>query len=193
MFFKVVKMTSMKLKNQRVVLKMTLLGFSLALFVVLNYASFNLQFIKFSLKGLPIIFISVVYGPIEGVLVAIFGEFFCQLISPYGLTPTTPLWILPWVAQALIVGFMFKQKDVKTHLIRWIITVVLCCVAVTGLNTLAIYLDALIFNYPHALTQISIVLRFVNSLVSAVIYALVVPVLFQPLIKQGKFDIAKDC
>lgn len=192
MFFKLVKMTSMKLKNQRIVLKMTLLGFSLALFVVLNYASFNLQFIKFSVKGLPIIFISVVYGPLEGVLVAAFGEFFCQLVSPYGLTPTTPLWLLPWIAQALIVGFMFKQKNVKTHLVRWIITVVLCCIAVTGLNTLAIYLDALVWHYPHLLTQINIILRFVNSLVSAVVYILVVPFLFQPLIKQGKFDIEKD-
>ena len=81
----------MKLKNQSVVFKMTLLGLSLALFIILNYASFNLQFVKFSLKGLPVIFISVVYGPLSGMLVGGLGELINQLVSPYGITATTPL------------------------------------------------------------------------------------------------------
>ena len=182
----------MKLKNQSIVFKMTLMGLSLALYVALSYASINLQFIKISMTGLPIIFIAVVYGPIEGMLVGGIGEFFCQLVSQYGLTPTTPLWVLPAVVRGLIVGLLFKQKDVKEHLKLWIFTVVLCCLAVTAINTFVIWLDAKLFQYPSGLTSITILLRFAGSIASAVIYALVVPTLFEPLIKQGKFNIEKE-
>lgn len=179
----------MKLKNQRLVFKMVLFSLSLALFIVLNYASINLEFIKISMKGLPIIFISVVYGPLEGALLGLFGEFFCQLVSPYGLTPTTALWVLPWVAQGLVVGFMFKQKDPRKNIFRWILTVIVSCLTVTLINTFVIWLDAKIFEYPSQLTTITILFRLLGSIASAVIYALLIPALFAPLIKQGKFDI----
>lgn len=182
----------MKLRNQSIVFKMTLMGLSLALYVALSYASINLQFIKISMTGLPIIFIAVVYGPIEGMLVGGIGEFFCQLVSQYGLTPTTPLWVLPAVVRGLIVGLLFKQKDVKEHKILWIFTVILCCLAVTGINTFVIWLDAKLFQYPSGLTYLTIIFRFVGSIASAVIYALIVPTLFEPLIRQGKFNIEKE-
>ena len=178
----------MKLKNQSVVFKMTLLGLSLALYIALSFASINLQFIKISLTGLPVIFIAVVYGPLEGALVGGIGEFIYQL-SSYGLTPTTALWILPAVVRGLIVGFMFKQKDVKKHLKLWIFTVILCCLAVTLINTFVIWLDAKIFEYPSQLTTITILFRFIGSVASAAIYAVVIPTLFEPLIKQGKFNL----
>ena len=182
----------MKLKNQSLVFKMTLIGLNLALFIVLNFASFNLQFVKFSAKGLPVIFIAVIYGPIEGALLGGVGELLCQLVSPYGLTPTTPLWILPWVVQGLIVGFMFKQKDVKEHLGLWILTVVICCLTVTSLNTLVIWIDGLVMQYNPNLTRINILIRFAGSIASAILYMLVIPVLFEPLIKQGKFEKEKS-
>ena len=181
----------MKIRNQSIVFKMTLMGLSLALYIALSYASINLQFIKISMTGLPVIFIAVVYGPIEGMLIGGIGEFFYQLGS-YGLTPTTALWILPAVVRGLIVGLLFKQKDVKQHLKLWIFTVILCCLAVTAINTFVIWLDAKIFEYPSQLTTITIIFRFVGSIASAVIYALVVPTLFEPLIKQGKFNIEKE-
>jgi len=181
----------MKLRNQSIVFKMTLLGLNLALFIALSFASVNLQFIKITLSGLPIIFISVVYGPLEGALIGGIGEFIYQLVS-YGLTPTTALWILPAVVRGLIVGFMFKQKDVKEHLKLWVFTVVLCCIAVTSINTFVIWLDAKIFEYPSQLTTITILIRFAGSIVSAVLYAILTPFLFEPLIKQGKFNIEKE-
>ena len=182
----------MKLRNQSVIFKMTLMGLSLALYIALSYASINLQFIKISMTGLPIIFIAVVYGPIEGMLVGGIGEFFCQLVSQYGLTPTTPLWVLPAIIRGLIVGLLFKQKNVKEHMKLWIFTVILCCLAVTGINTFVIWLDAKLFQYPSGLTKITFLLRFVGSIASAVLYAVIVPTLFQPLIKQGKFNIEKE-
>ena len=181
----------MKLRNQSIVFKMTLLGLSLALFVALSFASINLQFIKISMTGLPVIFIAVVYGPLQGALVGGIGEFIYQLTS-YGLTPTTALWILPAIVRGLIVGFMFKQKDVKEHLGLWILTVVICCLVVTSLNTLVIWIDGLVMQYNPNLTRINILIRFAGSIASAILYMLVIPVLFEPLIKQGKFEKEKS-
>lgn len=169
---------------------MTLCALCVALFVGLNFISIDFKFIKISVKALPIIFIAVLYGPIEGALVGGLGELICQLFSPYGLTATTPLWILPFTVQGLIVGFLMRQKNPKDHIVLWIVTVAVSCLAVTIINTFSIWLDAKIFEYPSQLTFISIVLRFVGSIISSIVYGLIVPlVLFEPLIKLGKIEV----
>ena len=180
----------MKLKKEGQVFRITLLGMCLALFIVLNYASFVLfpPSIKFSLKGLPIVFVAVVFGPWWAALLGGVSEFFCQLVSAYGLTPTTPLWILPWVVEGIIVGILFKHKDVRKHTILWTITIVVSCVAVTTLNTLALWIDSLVVGYNPKLTAVTIPLRFLNSVITSIITGLLIPVFFTPLIKQGKFE-----
>ena len=182
----------MKLKDQRLVFKMALLGLSLALYFALNYVSIDLQFIKISVKYLPIIFVSVLYGPIEGMLVAAFGEFFCQLSSQYGLMVTTPLWIIPPVLFALMVGLIFKQKDVRSHIKLWIFTVILCCLVLTAVNTAFMKIDEIITGWPAQLQAVKIVLRFVSSIISSILYIVLVPlVLFEPLIKMGKIELTE--
>ena len=180
----------MKLRKEGQVFRITLLGMCLALFIVLNYASFVLfpPAIKFSLKGLPIVFISVVFGPWYGALLGGVGEFICQLVSEYGLTPTTPLWILPWVAEGIIVGLFFKHKDVRKNPVLWVITVVVSCIAVTTLNTFALWIDSVVVGYNPKLTAVTIPLRFVNSVVTSIVTGVLIPVFFTPLIKQGKFE-----
>ena len=179
----------MKLRKEGQVFRITLLGMCLALFIVLNAGSFYITpTIKFSFKSLPIIFISVVFGPWHGALLGLVGEFFCQVTSPYGLAPTTPLWILPWIALGLIVGFLFKHKDVRKNKVRWIITVVVACFAVTFFNTLALWVDKKLQGYSDIFYSLNVIGRLINSVVSMILNALLIPVFFIPLIKQGKFE-----
>ena len=183
----------MKLKNERLVFKMALLGLCLALYFALNFVSVDLRFIKLSVKYLPIIFTCALFGPVEGMLVALFGEFFCQLTSQYGLGPTTPLWLIPPVLFALIVGLIFKHKDVRTHLKLWIFTVVLACVILTAVNTVFMLVDAKIMGYSQQFTFVMIILRFVSSILSAALYIFLVPLaLFEPLIKLGKIELIEQ-
>ena len=175
----------MKLKNQSYVFKMTLLGLSLALYIALSFAAVNLEFTRISMTGIPVIFAAVVFGPIEGMFIGGVGEFFVQLMT-YGLMPTTPLWLLAPIARGLIVGLLFKHKNIKNHYSLWILTVFLCCLAVTGLNTIAIHVDSILYE-TEQLEFIRIVFRFVGSIISSIIYILVVPTLFGPLVSQGKF------
>lgn len=179
----------MKLKDKRPVFRMALLGLSLALYLVLSYLSrfTDFQFVKLSFAGLPVIFVAVALGPFEAAGIGLVGEFASQMFS-YGFTPTTFLWCLPAVARGLIVGFMFKEKDVRKHPYLWVITIIVSCIVVTAINTFVIYIDAKIFEYPSKLTTITVIIRFVNSILSAVIYAIVLPLLFIPLIHSGKFE-----
>ena len=182
----------MKLKNQGKVFKMSLLALNLALYIVLSFVSFNLQFTRISMTGIPVIFVSVIFGPLEGVFVGLVGEFIYQLMS-YGLMPSTILWLLPPVARALIVGFMFKHKDVKQHPVLWAITIILSCLAVTTINTISLLVTGyLVLETDSKLIFIALITRIGNSILSAVIFGIFTPFLFRPLINQGKIETTEN-
>ena len=178
----------MKLANKRPVFRITFLALNLALYIGLSFVSIRLPAQEITFKGLPLVFVSVVSGPIDGVFVAIFGEFIAQLTSPYGLTPTTALWILPHVFRALIVGLMMRKKDVFENKAWWILTVILSGIAVTVSNSLVIWLDGIIMNYPATLTFISIITRAAASVATSIIYILLIPLLIRPIMKAGKLE-----
>jgi len=167
---------------------MSLIGLSLALYIAFSFASFDIRVTKISMTGIPVIFISVVYGPLEGALVGGIGELIYQL-THYGLEVTTPLWLLPPIFRGLIVGFMFKHKNVRQHPILWIITVVVSCLVVTTVNTFSLWaVGWLFYEVDSKAIFIAILIRIATSIATAVVYALLIPVLFEPLIKQGKFE-----
>lgn len=174
----------MNLTRNRPVLKIVLCGVCLALYFVLSIVSVNLQVIKITIDALPVIFVAIVCGPIEGMAVGLTGSFLAQLYL-YGITVTTPLWILPAGIRGLIVGLMFKNKDVRTHQVRWILTVILSGLLVTAINTFVIYLDAKIFKYPSQITYISTFGRVLTNIVTSIIYIYLVPLLTNALVKAG--------
>lgn len=178
----------MKLVNKRPVFRMTFLALNVALYFGLSFVSIRLPGQEITFKGLPLLLVSVVSGPIDGVFVAIFGEFLAQLTSVYGLTPTTPLWILPHVFRALIVGLIMLKKDVEKDRKLWIFSVVLSGIVVTATNSLVIYLDALIMNYPAVLTLITVITRGAASIATSILYAIVIPLLIRPLKKLRKIS-----
>lgn len=176
----------MKLTNKSPVFRITFLALNLALYIALSFVSIRLPGQEITFKGLPLILVSVVSGPIDGIFVAIFGEFFAQLTSIYGLTPTTPLWILPHVFRALIVGLMMRKKDIEKDKEIWVISVILSGIAVTVTNSVVIYLDGVIMNYPSILTTLTMLTRAAASITTSIIYAIVIPLLIKPLKKLGK-------
>ena len=71
-------------------------GLCAALYVVLSsFLSLNLGPIKLSISGLPVILAALLFGPADGLTVGLLGGFLGQLTGPYGVSVTTPLWMLP--------------------------------------------------------------------------------------------------
>lgn len=181
----------MKLRDRRPVFKMTLIALSLALYIALSFVSLDLRFFRITASGFAVMFIAVCYGPIEGAAVGFLGELVYQAAS-FGFTPTTFFWLLAPAVRGLVVGLMFKQKSIKKHPILWIITVAVSCVAVTIVNTFALEMAVILEDWSQTLTFVLILTRFGNSLLYAIAYAILFPLLFTPLIKAGKFETEKD-
>lgn len=153
-----------------------------ALYIVLaNYVSIHTLNLKLSFDGLPILLCAILYGPVDGLLVGCVGNFLSQLLGPYGLSITTPLWMLPAAVRGLIVGFWAKGQhyDIKWRSVKWDISlfliILLSAVLSTIINTGVMWVDAKAFGYPFAATIPTILLRLAAGLVTSVLFTIVLP------------------
>lgn len=146
----------------------------IAIYVVLSLYSVNLGFLKLSFAAFPVLVAALRYGWVDGLIVGAMGTFLNQLLT-YGLSVTTLMWMLPDMVRGALVGVYAQRRGFKLTLWQTGGAVLASCLVVTALNTLALYVDSLIFHYPTALTAGTIALRFVSSVVMAVIFTIVTP------------------
>ena len=91
------------------------------------------------------------------------------------MSVTTILWILPNMIRGLMVGLYASRHGFNLSMRQTAGIVLVSSLVVTTLNTLALWLDGIIFHYPVAFTVGTIALRYVNSLVMVAVYTLVTP------------------
>ncbi|MCQ2455336.1 MAG: ECF transporter S component [Clostridia bacterium] len=162
-----------------------------AMFVVLDYYADAISkllsgTIKISLSGLPIIIVAVVFGPLWGGAVGLVGSLVSQMLS-YGFTATTVFWVLPATLRGIVAGLLFimLKKSIKPHILA--INTVISSLVVTAFNTLAMYIDAKVYKYPVVLFGAALVNRIVIAVITAVIFAVLVPpivILIKKIIKE---------
>ena len=157
----------------------------IAMHVVLNTFSLKALNFKFTFDSFPIVVGAVMFGPLHGSLIGLLGSACYQFFfSGYGITPTTPLWILPAVVRGLIIGIYSKKKSFEPPKKGLVAICILAGVVVTSLNTVAIYTDSMLFNYfSYELVFGSIVPRYIASIIIAVVFALIVPALIKGIRK----------
>ena len=152
-------------------------GMLLAIYIVLSTLTIRLTpNLQITFSGLSVIMAIVLYGWGDGILIALLGSFVAQLRSIYGLTITTPLWMVPPILRAVVFGFIYhlylkrniKLQDKKT---LFFIYVVISGLATTIANTGAIFLDAYISYYSVTMGVIEAVFRFVSSIFSNIAIA----------------------
>ena len=130
----------------------------IAVYVVLRYYNIPLgNSFRFTLAPFAVILCSLLYGPIDGLIVGFLGEFLSQILGPYGLTQTTVLWCVGETARGLTLGLctmlvLRKWLLDSQRLNSMKITIVLICCVLTGVlaalgQTLALYVDSKIFGY----------------------------------------------
>ena len=168
----------MKNKTRRIALCAMLA----AMFECLSLLSINLGSMKITLDFLPIILAAMLFGPVEGAIVGLAGSFLNQLLT-YGLSITTILWILPAGVRGLLVGIYAKEHSFSLTQKQMIFILILSALIVTALNTGVMYLDSIIIGYPFAATLITVVLRIVNGILTAILFAFILPPVIQRLKK----------
>ena len=143
-----------KMTTRRLVINAVLI----AIYVVLRF--FNIPVgnsFRFTLASFSVVLCALLYGPVDGLLVGLLGEFLSQILGPYGLTPTTLLWCVGETVRGGVLGLctvLFLRKGLlsseKPQRI-WVVNMLLCCV-LTGIlaalgQTFALYVDSKMFGY----------------------------------------------
>ena len=163
--------------------RLTASSFLTAAYVALSFFCVRMGNYTITLAPLPIILSAVLFGPIEGVCVAALGEFLVQ-VALYGFTPTTAIWMAAPLFRPLLIGLVSlgysrKGEALEDHWVALLISIVSASLLVTGLNTLALYLDSLIYGYPFAFAVVETLIRVAFGLATAAICFL----LSRPLIR----------
>ena len=112
---------------------------------------------RFTLAPFAVILCALLYGPVDGLIVGLLGEFLSQALGQYGLTPTTLLWCIGETTRGLTLGLcsmlFLKKWLLSGERLKGKRTVILllCCV-VTGVlaslcQTFALYVDSNLMGY----------------------------------------------
>lgn len=144
-----------------------------ALYFVLAVVTIAVGNVHFSLAALPAVVAVLLFGGGEGIVVALLGETLLQLFS-YGFGITTPLWIVgPVVRIAFIalIAFFYRRKGdtLDHHPVVYLLALLTAAILTTALNTLAMYLDSLILDYPFTWVLWETIVRFLTGFGSALL------------------------
>lgn len=159
-----------------------------AIYVVLaNLVGLSLGPIKLSLDGFPILLGAVLFGPIDGFIIGLLGNFISQLLGPYGLSATTVLWALPPAVLGLLVGLGAKKLGEKALNVKVMGLLVFVSLLIdTTLTTGVMWVDCLVYKYSFVTYAPYIVWRYAADVIKAVIYALLLPPVARAIRKEHK-------
>ena len=129
--------------------------------------------LKITFDSIPVVVAGLLFGPADAVLAALIGEFFTQLLSPYGLTATTVLWLIPPALRGAVIGLAAKgcQRTGTPLERRTALCYTVCVLAAmvtTAANTAALWADSVLMGYySFAVVFGSAVTRFVSGMLTA--------------------------
>ena len=160
-------------------------GMLLAMYIVLSTLTVRLTpNLQIAFTGLTVIMAVVLYGLPDAILIAVLGSFIGQARGAYGLSITTPLWMVPPILRAVVFGIVYEiflKKGIKLEdkKVLFIVFAIIAGLVTTIANTGAIFLDAMIFEYPVSMAVVESIFRFVSSILSSIFIALVtLPIIY---------------
>ena len=159
-----------------------------ALCAVLGFVSIDMGNLKITLESFPVNLGALLFGPVDGMVIAFLGSFIYQILK-YGFSVTTLLWILPGVVSAALLGGYAKKKEFGLTRKQGIIAVLIAELVVTILNTGVMYIDSKIYGY-YSFVYIfgTIVPRFAICIGKGVVYGAVLHPLMETVKKAIKLN-----
>ncbi|MDD5906018.1 MAG: ECF transporter S component [Clostridiales bacterium] len=120
-----------------------------ALCAVLGYLAVDLGNLKITFESLPVLLGALLFGPLDGLCVGGIGTLLYQVIR-YGITVTTPLWMMPYLLIGLLVGLYAKRCSFALTAKRILGITIAAELLIAVLNTGVLYVDSIIFGYYSA-------------------------------------------
>lgn len=173
------------MRRNQVLISLTIVSVFSALYFVLSKFSIPItNNFKISFVGVVAFYSSISFPFPCAISIGIVGEFLNQLFSEYGLSPTTILWMIPPLFRIIPVFlgyYLFKKHNIDLILskkpINYVYFFLICLLGnllITSANSLVLYLDGIIMNYPSNLTLSIIGIRFLISILNGFISSLLV-------------------
>lgn len=146
-----------------------------ALCAVLGYVALDLGNVKLTFESLPVLLGGLLFGPVDGMLIGGMGTLIYQLLR-YGVSATTLLWIVPYVVCGLIAGTWSRLNHFRLERAQTVFLVISAELAVTGLNTIPIYVDSKLYGYYYPGIILGVLaLRLAISVGKGVAFGLILP------------------
>ena len=173
-----------KLKMKKLtILNLSICAVSIALHIVLEvFCTIRIgNDLKITLSALPFIITAFLCGPLEGMITGAVGAFLSQLLT-FGVTATTPLWILPYAVQGLLSGIIYRYAfKQKVKLVPMGVSVFASGIVSVVLTWCASWLDGVVI-YKYMILEALIALIPIRLLVWAAVSAVYTAVSY-PVVK----------
>ncbi len=152
-------------KKKMTVLSLCLCAVCIALHIILEvFATIRIgNDYKVSFATLPFVIVALLCGPLEGFVTGLIGTFLSQLIT-FGITITTPFWIIPGALQGLAAGLIFLAFKRRTKLVPIAVTVFGAGLVLVIFNWIASYFDGVVF-YKYMTMEVLVALIPVRLLI----------------------------
>lgn len=162
--------------------KMTTTAMLAAVTAVLGLIALDFGTFKITLESLPVILAGLMFGPVCGVLTGGIGTFLYQLYK-YGLEPSTPLWVLPYMAAGLVSGLLAKKAGYSNTNRQIFLISTLCLVLITVLNSFGMYVVGYyaVGNIGSSAFWVSLGIRSGTCLIKIVAFGALLPILLKKL------------
>ena len=147
-------------------------------------------YIKINFAPLPIMLAAMLFGPVEGMVVGLLGEFIAQITGPYGLAPTTVLYVAPAAIRGVVVGLgAVGCRRTGRRMESRPVTCYAVCIAGAVLttlgNTVSIWLESVMYHTEFMVHIPFLPGRFATGIATAVIMTTVCIPLVHALRRSG--------
>ena len=155
-------------------------GMLAAVYFALSFLVVDTGTLKFTFTSLAIVTAALLFGPADACAVALIGEFLYQVII-FGVTATMPVWLVPPVLHALLLGIFALLLGRKTPLERQTVPCFAVCLGCgllnTVFNTTALYIDSKYWGYYeyHIVFGMAVVRVLVGLATALIVAAAAIP------------------
>lgn len=175
------------MKKKMTVLDITICAAMIALHIVLDlFLTIRIgELYKITLNTLPFVVVGMMCGPAEGALSGLVGCFLSQMLGPYGLMVTTPIWIIPGMLSGLTSGLIFKAFKRKSTIAAIAVTVFISELITTIYNWFGSYLGDVVILKDMTIEVLiaAIPIRLINWALRSVVFTVVLVPLCKTLLK----------
>lgn len=177
----------MKFKNNELIFKLVFCAIMASFAIILDkFLSFKTYNLKFTLYGLPLMFVGIMYGWKAGLLSGVVAGVVLQLTSEYGISVTSPFWALAPMAWGFFSGLVSDLYKKQLNVLKISIAVVASSVTSFIFNTLTMFLDSLLIKdsyYTLSVILTGVPTRLLSMIILCPVYILVLSFLYKTLKK----------